>query len=106
MAVPKKINLNGQESLTIVWDDDRDVTFPLTLLRDESPDAGNKGETILWTHYPAPDKGPDLPGKYEIKDIKMVGNYAIQIFWKDGNSDGLYSWDVLDKLEEMMKENK
>lgn len=103
MATPIKINLNKQESLTIVWDNGKESNYPLTLLRDESPDAGNKGETILWTHYPAPEKGPDLPGKYEVKNIELVGNYAIQIFWKDGNSDGIYSWDVLEKLDQMIK---
>lgn len=105
MAAPKKINLNAQESLTIIWDDGREMIIPLKLLRDESPDAGNKGETILWKHYPAP-KSPDLPGKYEVQDIKMVGNYAIQIFWKDGNSDGLYSWNVLEEIFEMIEDKE
>ena len=95
MPVPTKIKLNGQESLTIIWDDGKEYTYPLQFLRDESPDAGNKGETILWQHYEPPDQGPDKPGKYQIANIETVGNYAIQITWKDGNSDGIYSWDLL-----------
>ena len=102
MATPIRIKLNDQESLTIVWDNDKTNTYPLTILRDESPDAGNKGETILWTHYPPPDSGPDKPGKYEIANIKKVGNYAINILWKDGESGGIYSWGVLEKLGEFL----
>jgi DUF971 family protein len=30
--------------------------------------------------------------------IEKVGNYAIQLFWKDGHSHGIYSWDFLRKL--------
>ena len=100
MAAPTKINLLQQIALEIVWNDGRIHQIPLRYLRDESPDAGNKGETILWKHY-APQKSPDLPGKYEVKDIKVVGNYAIQIYWKDGNNDGLYSWELLDKWGEL-----
>ena len=80
MAVPKKIKLENQTYLLIEWNDGRNHKIPLKYLRDESPDAGNKGETILWKHYAPPPKGDDKPGKYEISNITMVGNYAIQIF--------------------------
>jgi len=102
MPKPKKIKLNNQESLTLEWENGKVIKFPLTLLRDESPDAGNKGETILWKHYAPPLKGPDKPGKYEVADIQMVGNYAINITWKDGENAGIYSWEVLEKLGEFL----
>jgi len=103
MALPKKIKLNKQESLTIEWNNCKTIIYPLQFLRDESPDAGNKGETILWKHYPPPPKGPDKPGKYEIANIEKVGNYAISIYWKDGESAGIYSWEVLDRLGEFLE---
>ena len=103
MAVPKKIKMNEQVSLTITWANGKEVTFPLKYLRDESPDAGNKGETILWKHYAPPAKGPDKPGKYEVANIKKVGNYAITITWKDGESAGIYSWEVLERLGELLE---
>ena len=95
MRKPKKIKLNEQESLSIEWDNGSVHTLPLTFLRDESPDATNKGETILWKHVPPPPKGPDKPGKYEIAGIEKVGNYAISIKWKDGYDHGIFSWDLL-----------
>ncbi len=103
MPQPKKIKLNKQETLKIEWDNGKVINYPLTLLRDESPDAGNKGETILWKHIPPPDPGPDKPGKYEIEKIDMVGNYAINIKWKDGYDYGIYSWDVLLRLGEFVE---
>ena len=100
---PKKIKLNNQESLIIEWENNKVIEYPLKFLRDESPDAGNKGETILWKHYAPPPKGPDKPGKYEIANIEKVGNYAINIIWKDGEDAGIYSWEVLTKLGEFLE---
>jgi len=100
---PKKIKLNKQESLIIEWANGKVIDYPLIFLRDESPDAGNKGETILWKHYAPPPKGPDKPGKYEIANIEKIGNYAISIKWKDGEDDGIYSWEVLEKLGDFLE---
>jgi DUF971 family protein len=103
MAKPRKIKLNGQEFLTIEWDNGKIIDYPLKFLRDESPDAGNKGETILWKHYAPPPKGPDKPGKYEIDTIDKVGNYAISIVWKDGESAGIFSWEILERFAELLE---
>ncbi len=100
MLAPKKIKLKDEKNLMIIWNDGSENIFPLKVLRDESPDAGNKGETVLWRHYPGNEDKTELPGKYEIKAINTVGNYAINIEWKDGNSDGIYSWDYLKKLSD------
>jgi DUF971 family protein len=98
MAVPKKIKLNKQEFLEIVWDTGKESKYPLKFLRDESPDAGNKGETILWKHYQPIPKQKTTEESYLIEKIEIVGNYAIQIKWKDGYDYGIYSWDVLERL--------
>ncbi len=103
MAMPTKIELKDKDTLTIVWDNGKTYNYPLKFLRDESPDAGNKGETILWKHYPPPPQGPDKPGKYEIAAIEQVGSYAIQIRWKDGYDHGIYSWDLLLRWGELLE---
>ncbi len=103
MATPTKIEMKDKNTLTIEWDDGRKYDYPLKFLRDESPDANNKGETILWKHYPAPDRGPEKPGMYEIANIEVVGNYAINIKWKDGYDFGIYSWDLLLQMGEYLK---
>jgi len=30
-----------------------------------------------------------------LRDIKMVGNYAIQLVWQDGHETGIYTFDKL-----------
>jgi DUF971 family protein len=107
MNSPQKIKLNKEkQQLEITWDNDTTHYFPLQFLRDESPDATNKGETILWKHYEPQPQGPDKPGKYEIDKIEMVGNYAMQITWKDGYDYGIYSWHILFSWGEQIEINE
>lgn len=103
MATPTKIKLINQDCLEITWSNGKVIKYPLKFLRDESPDAGNKGETILWKHYSPSRKEPDRPGKYEIEKIDLVGNYAIQITWKDGYNYGIYSWDLLERFGDYLE---
>jgi len=103
MSAPTKIKLYKQDYLEITWDNGKTIKYPLKFLRDESPDANNKGETILWKHYPAPTKANVSPQGYEIEKIEMVGNYAIQIKWKDGYDYGIYSWDLLERFGDYLE---
>jgi DUF971 family protein len=104
MATPTKIKLYKQEYIEIAWDNGKLIKYPLKFLRDETPDAGNKGETILWKHYAPPSRTEPLnPEAYEIEKIEMVGNYAVKIKWKDGYDFGIYSWDLLQHFAEYLE---
>ncbi|MCX7798473.1 MAG: DUF971 domain-containing protein [Melioribacter sp.] len=103
MAKPTKIKLINQDYLEITWDNGKVIKYPLKFLRDESPDASNKGETVLWKHYAPPPKAKISPLGYEIEKIDIVGNYAIQITWKDGYNYGIYSWDLLERYGEYLE---
>jgi DUF971 family protein len=108
MATPTKIKLRKQEAIEITWDNGKTIKYPLKFLRDESPDAGNKGETILWKHYAPTHKQQNLSEEaYQVESIQMVGNYAIEIKWKDGYDFGIYSWDLLEQYGEylLVREN-
>ena len=35
---------------------------------------------------------------FEINTIKMVGHYAIRIYWKDNHNSGIYPFELLQKL--------
>ncbi|MGB8319561.1 MAG: DUF971 domain-containing protein, partial [Ignavibacteriaceae bacterium] len=43
-------------------------------------------------------KTEEKPEMYKIKNIEIVGGYAIQILWKDGHDTGIYSWEYIIKL--------
>lgn len=95
---PKQIKITEQQRLKISWDNGEESEISLKYLRDECPCANCKGETILLkTMRPARIKF-DTPGKYEIKNIEIVGGYAAKITWKDGHDTGIYSWEYLKAL--------
>lgn len=94
---PQKIKVE-KGFLHLTWENGSEEKLMLKYLRDECPCAGCKGETILLKSYrPAqlPVFHPDL---YKIRSIKTVGEYAIQISWKDGHETGIYSWEYLKTL--------
>jgi DUF971 family protein len=36
-----------------------------------------------------------VPGDIGIKDMQLVGNYAVKFVFSDGHDTGIYSWDRL-----------
>jgi DUF971 family protein len=81
--------------LLIKWSNNETSEITLQKLRDECPCVNCKGESVMFESY-IPIKSPFKPaGFYEIDKIEAVGNYAINIVWKDGHNTGIYSWDVL-----------
>ena len=97
--MPKQIKIK-KENLLIKWDDESESLINIKYIRDECPCAVCKGETILLkTYKPAKHSSTD-PEMYMVKDIQTVGEYAIQIAWKDGHNTGIYTWEYLRKLDE------
>lgn len=96
---PKQIKIVDKDKLSLKWDDDRSSQFSLKYLRDECPCAGCKGETILFKTFRPPKPTMLSPEMYKVKSIDVVGDYAIQIGWRDGHNTGIYSWEYLKILE-------
>lgn len=94
---PKSIKVEG-ERISILWKDSNKSRIQLRYLRDECPCAGCKGETILLHSYRPPKLPIAHPEMYTVKNLKMVGEYALQIWWKDGHDTGIYTWEYLKKL--------
>jgi len=95
---PVKVKKEKEDILSITWDDLAVTEYSLKKLRDECPCAGCQGETILFKTYEPVKTGIDLPGKYELKSITPIGNYALQLVWGDGHDTGIYSWEYLRTL--------
>ena len=92
---PKQIKVIEKTKLLLTWDDGLQSTISLKYLRDECPCATCKGETILFKTYRPPKPSMLSPDMYKITAIEPVGDYAIQISWKDGHNTGIYSWEYL-----------
>lgn len=94
-----KIELK-EKNLILTWNDNTISKVNLKKLRDECPCVNCKGESVIFDSY-IPIKSPFKPaGFYEIKSIEPVGNYAIQIIWKDGHNTGIYSYDILKNISD------
>jgi DUF971 family protein len=99
---PKRIAVTKSEAkLKVEWEDGLDCEYSLSFLRAECPCAECRG-----THGTADQVEPKLMLELPIVNtsstvldrIEKVGNYAIQLYWRDGHSHGIYSWDYLRNL--------
>ena len=91
-----QIAIVGTE-LAVAFDDGGEVYLPLELLRRACPCAACQGEPDALGRVVRPDVKVGAFG-YEIRRMEQVGGYALQIFWGDGHSTGIYSYDYLKKL--------
>lgn len=95
---PTKIQITEDNYLKVEWDESDFSAVSLKYLRDECPCANCKGETILFKTMRPASQNKNAPGRYEIKNIEVVGGYAIKISWKDGHDTGIYSWQYIQTL--------
>ena len=90
---PTEVNLHQKSRmLEVKFDDGAHFEMSCEYLRVYSPSAEVQGH--------GPGEGVlqvDKEG-VNIKSIEPVGNYAIQIFFDDDHSTGIYSWETLYKL--------
>jgi len=89
------VNLSGQV-LNIVWGDAHKSAYSLEGLRLTCPCAECQGghENMGREVDPALFLVP-AEKKWHVSEIKPVGNYAMQIYWGDGHSTGIYTWEHL-----------
>jgi DUF971 family protein len=95
---PTSIKLAGERNtLGVHWSDGHLSAYPYTYLRGKCPCAtcqelGSPAERPL---SPLPILGQKMLAP---ERAELVGRYALQIFWNDGHSAGIYSFDYLRAL--------
>lgn len=90
---PTEINLQkASKTLTVKFDDGKEFEMSCEYLRVHSPSAEVQGH--------GPGEGVLQVDKEDvgITHIEQVGNYAIQIYFDDDHSTGIYSWETLYRL--------
>ncbi len=85
------------EELAILWNDGAESYLKLADLRRLCPCAACAGERDLLGRIAKSPSRPLTAESFRVAGTAPVGGYAIQVFWGDGHSDGLY---VLTKLRE------
>jgi len=93
--VPTKIKLDaGNDTLSILWADGHASVYSYRELRDRCPCASC--DEAGGTHGQPPSLLPMLGVKaLKPERAELVGRYAVQIYWNDGHSTGIYSFDYL-----------
>lgn len=83
--------------LALSFADGFEAYLSLPLLRRACPCAACQGEPDALGRVirPRVEHGPKA---YELQKFETVGGYAIQLFWGDGHSTGIYSYTYLQKL--------
>ncbi len=94
----KQLRQESSDKLMMVWDDGHTGFVTREHLRDRCPCASCSGEKVLLAEYVPPPPDRSAPGRYALKGVAPVGNYAITISWGDGHNLGIYTWDLLRSL--------
>jgi DUF971 family protein len=90
---PTEIKLSpDKRTLQIAFDNGDSFSLPAELLRVTSPSAEVQGHSA--------DQRVTVGGKRRvaIRDVRMIGNYAVQIVFDDGHDTGFYRWAYLHDL--------
>jgi DUF971 family protein len=105
---PKRIAVSHSMGvMTIEWEDGQSCDYPISGLRAACPCAECRGGHQNMGVPGSPDM-LEIPivnkAATELVQLEQVGNYAIQLYWKDGHSYGIYSWQYLWELCPKMRE--
>lgn len=95
---PTNIKKTSPLFLDITWDDGHKQIISIQQLRDRCPCAGCAGETIILHEYRPPEPNRSAPGRYDLTNIIPVGSYAFQIIWGDGHNTGIYTYELLRRI--------
>lgn len=97
---PKSIKLRGEgNTLAVEWSDTHHSAYPYQYLRDHCPCATCTGNGREAAPRPAtPGTLPIYGTPLKAEKAELVGRYAVQIFWSDGHSTGIYTFNYLREL--------
>ena len=86
------------DQLMFQWSDGHAGPVSLRSLRDRCPCAACQGESVLLHSYVPLSPDTSVPGRYDLKAVETIGNYALKFRWADGHDQGLYTWEHLRSL--------
>ena len=100
---PEHIAISKSKGIKIDWKDGHRSEYSLAYLRDECPCAtctGAHGAEPQKSTYskPSGELFPMYKPVLKMLSIEEVGHYAIRIYWSDGHSTGIYSYERLREI--------
>jgi DUF971 family protein len=92
---PRQVDISLSRGVEITWDDGHSSEYALAYLRERCPCATCRAE-------PQVQEAPNPLQMYKpaprLTNAEATGRYAIRLFWADGHSSGLYSYDYLREI--------
>lgn len=87
-------------NFALLFTDGLELYLTLPLLRRACPCAACQGEPDAMGRVlrPRVEYGPQA---FDLQKFETVGAYAIQLFWGDGHSSGIYSYSYLQRLGQL-----
>ena len=98
---PEHIAISKSKGIKIDWKDGHHSEYGLEYLRDKCPCAsctGAHGTEPQKTRYSKPDPFPMYKPRLKMNQVEAVGSYAVRIYWNDGHSSGIYSFEHLRQI--------
>jgi len=96
---PVELEKTPQQTLVIVWNDDRRDEIPYRLLRDSCHCAHCSEERINPRPQPPSNELTVLSAAQarplDIEVMHPVGNYAYNVHFSDGHQAGIYTFEML-----------
>jgi DUF971 family protein len=83
--------------LALRFADGEEIYLPLDMLRRACPCAACQGEPDALGRVLRPVQQIG-PRGFELLRFEAIGGYALQLFWADGHSTGIYTFDYLRRL--------
>lgn len=77
-----------------------ELSIPLKKLRQACPCAHCNGEKDVFGNISGKREAKLVDGSLALNRISLVGSYAIRFFWKDGHSNGIYTFKYLKGLSD------
>ena len=99
---PREIAQEGETELRIKWADELVCRYTAAELRRSCPCAQCVNE---WTGQRVL-KPETISEELTIKDVSVVGRYALNFRWSDGHETGIYSFRYLRELCETQRQEK
>ena len=92
---PTKIKApHGATLFEVTWNDGQTSRLPHKVLRGYCPCAECQGHHGV-TRFVA-------GGNLELRDISRIGNYALGLTWADGHSGGIFTFEYLRRLGDLL----
>ncbi len=98
--LPVDIRRPAPGKLVIEWDDGHVSEYSMLSLRRQCPCASCREHRNTRNANPLKVLSPAeaLAANPDIQTATVVGNYALQFFWKDGHNEGIYTFEFLRQI--------